>query len=67
MGGGGDSKWSWQSEDPGQRGLDGVRTELTPQPSKIHEWTEASDGTGLESETCSRLTTAGVNLQHTRL
>lgn len=38
------------------RGLDGVRTELTPQPSKIHKWTEASDGTGLESETCSRLT-----------
>lgn len=49
------------------RGLDGVRTELTPQPSKIHKWTEASDGTGLESETCSRLTRAGVNLQRARL
>ena len=33
------------------RGLDGARTELTPRPSKIHKWTEASDGTGLESET----------------
>ncbi|KAI9542468.1 hypothetical protein NQZ68_019150 [Dissostichus eleginoides] len=49
------------------RGLDGVRTELTPQPSKIHKWTQALDGTGLESETCSRLTTAGVNLQQTRV
>lgn len=44
--------------------LDGVRTELTPQPSKIQKWTEALDGTGLESETCSRLTRAGVNFQH---
>lgn len=46
-----------------QRGLDGVRTELTPQPSKICKRIEASDGTGPESETCSRLTRAGVNLQ----
>lgn len=44
--------------------LDGVRTELTPQPSKIQKWTEALDGTGLESETCSRLTTAEVTFQH---
>lgn len=48
------------------RGLDGVRIKLTPQPSKIHKWTEALDGTGLESETCSRLTRAGVNLQRDR-
>lgn len=49
------------------RGLDGVRTELTPQPSKIHKWMEALDGTGLESETCSRLTRVRVNLQRARL
>lgn len=44
-------------------GLDGVRTELTPQPSKICKWTKALDGTSLESGTCSRLTRAGVKLQ----
>lgn len=49
------------------RGLDGVRTELTPRPCEIHKWTEASDGTGPESETCSRLTRAGVNFQRARL
>ncbi|KAM6922001.1 LOW QUALITY PROTEIN: zinc finger protein 644 [Xenentodon cancila] len=34
------------------RRLDGIQTELTPQPSNIYKWTEATDGTGLESETC---------------
>lgn len=62
--GAGDGKWSWQSEYSGKGGgLDGVRTEVTPQPSKIYKWTKALDGTSPESETCSRLTRAGVNLQ----